>query len=252
MNLSQVPSEAWGCLIGGVILLVLGVGLTSYHHVGPTEIAIAERGGVVIGEKHSGIHWDFWTWYTYYDTKIQVHQSTQAAATNDLQDINVDISVGYKLQADKLENIYQRVGNQAAITAKVLDPVVAQTLKSVSTKYSGEELIQKRNEVSTEVKSLLTDKLSKEYNLDVTEVALTNMVFTNPDFNAAIDRKQIAEQQSLQAKFELDKAKIDAQKQRALQQSLTKEILEKMWLEKWDGRLPQYVGKDIPLYMPSK
>jgi regulator of protease activity HflC (stomatin/prohibitin superfamily) len=221
-----------------VVFSLIIVLLTSIKTVGATEVAVATRFGNVKGERYSGIHLELFSSYTKYDTRTQVHSTTQAAATNDLQDISVDITVNYRITADQVSKMYSEVGNQEAIKLKVLDPLVAQTLKSISTNYGGEELIQKRNEVSKEIQKSLTEKLSSQYHIEVQEVSLTNITFTNADFNAAIDKKQIAEQDTLKAQFELEKSKIDAQKQSALQQSLTAEILQKMWLEKWNGVLP--------------
>ncbi len=251
------PTNQGYSVAGGCLVLLVGVILffvTSYHQVGSTEIAVTERFGNITGERTSGVHIDLFTGYTYYDTKIQSHSSTQAAATDDLQDINVDLTVNYKVKPDKITEIYKNIGDQNSIKIKALDPQIAQALKSVSTKYSGEELVQKRNEVGAEVEKLLIEKLA-EYNIEVVDVSLTNMTFTNPDFNAAIDRKQIAEQDTLKAQYELEKSKIDAEKSKAQQTSLTPEILQKMWLDKWNGQLPttMYVTDDTAKFLlPAK
>jgi len=86
---------------------------------------------------------------------------------------------------------------------------------------------------------------------EVEGVSITNLSFS-PEFDKAIEEKQVAEQRSLKAKFEQDKAKTDSQtqiikaqaegeKQRLLQKSLDQRLLSKMWIEKWDGKLPTYM-----------
>lgn len=252
MDESGSKGEVVGAVLGILAVFFVIILFLTFHQVGSTQVAVAERFGDVLGERSPGIHFDFFTKYSKYDTKLQTHQSTQSAATSDLQDINIDVTVSYKIRPDKVTEIYRTIGNMDDVKVKALDPVIAQTLKSITTQFGGEELIQKRNEVGDLIQKELTEKLETGYSLEVTDVSLTNMTFTNAEFNAAIDRKQIAEQDSLRAKFELERSKIEAEKSKAQQESLTPEILQKMWLEKWDGKLPMYTGSNIPLYMPIK
>lgn len=59
-----------------------------------------------------------------------------------------------------------------------------------------------------------------------------------------IQRAQQAENEvkvaEAQAKKLLVAAEAEAEANRLKQQALTPQILEKMWIEKWDGKLPQY------------
>lgn len=212
--------------------------------VSPTEVAVAERFGQVIGQREPGIHFDLFSTYTRYDTRIQTAKSTQAAATDDLQDINVDVTVNYRLRRDNISDIYQQIGGQLDIQSKALDPLTAQVVKQVATKYGGEELIRAREEVSATIQDQLTTLLGDDYYIDVEEVSLTNLTFTNADFNAAIDRKQIAEQKALEAEFDLERVKLEAEQQRVQQETLTEEILRKQWIEKWNGVLPTTLVTD--------
>lgn len=230
-------SSIWGCL--GIVGFIIVVGLLfSIKVVSPTEKAVAVRFGHVAGVRGNGIRIDPLANYEKYDTKLQVHSTTQAAATSDLQDINVDITVNYSLKPDKIEDIYREIGTMENVTVKVLDPLVAQSLKSIATQYGGEELIQKREEVSKAIQEQLTADLGDSYHINVHAVSLTNMTFMNAQFNEAIDKKQIAEQDALRASFELETSKVEAEKQRVQQSTLTAQILQKMWIEKWNGQLP--------------
>ena len=62
--------------------------------------------------------------------------------------------------------------------------------------------------------------------------------------NEAIQRAQQAENEvkvaEANAKKLLEAAQAEAEANRLKQQALTPQILEKMWIEKWDGKLPQY------------
>jgi hypothetical protein len=52
------------------------------------------------------------------------------------------------------------------------------------------------------------------------------------------------------AKFNLDKANLDAQAQNAQKTSLSPELLQKYAIDKWDGKMPQYVGGDSVFNIP--
>lgn len=256
-NRSGVPSGIvlQGCfgLFVLLILCFLVSLLFSFTTIGPTETAVATRFGEIQGTRNNGVHYSPFMSFTKYDLKTQSVVTKQAAATADLQDIDVEITVNYTLQGDKVLDIYKATGDQEALEEKIINPITAQVLKSTSTKYEGTELIQKRQEVTDEVKVELAKRL-EPYHVNVQEISLTNFVFTNPDFNAAIDRKQIAEQDALKAKFELDKTKIQAEQQRVQTETLTKEILTKMWIEKWNGVLPTTLAADdeTVIMLPAK
>jgi regulator of protease activity HflC (stomatin/prohibitin superfamily) len=103
----------------------------------------------------------------------------------------------------------------------------------------------------------------KKYGIEVQDVSLTNFEFSAA-FNQAIESVQIANQKVAQAQQELAQAQVDAQKtvaqaqaqadsQRLQQQTLTPELLEKMWIEKWDGKLPTTAaGNQSQFYIPTR
>jgi len=83
-------------------------------------------------------------------------------------------------------------------------------------------------------------------------VSLVDFVFS-PEFNKAIEAKQVAEQQAKQATFlvlkaakeaeaEINKAKGQAEAQRLQQQTLTPILLQRQAIEKWDGKFPTVMG----------
>lgn len=119
--------------------------------------------------------------------------------------------------------------------------------KSVSAKYTASELITNRAEVKKDVYDALKARLEK-YGITVQDVSITSFTFSKA-FNDAIEAVQIANQKIAQAQQELAQAKVDAEKkitqatadaeaQRLQQQTLTPELLQKMAIDKWDGKLP--------------
>jgi regulator of protease activity HflC (stomatin/prohibitin superfamily) len=96
-----------------------------------------------------------------------------------------------------------------------------------------------------------------DYHIIVDEFTIPNFEFP-PEFNAAILATQVATQQNLQAmqlqemaKTDAETASIVAQGQANAQKSqattLTPQYLQLQAIQKWDGKLPQYLTPSAPL-----
>jgi len=94
-------------------------------------------------------------------------------------------------------------------------------------------------------------------------VNLQNIDFSK-EFNRVVEEKQIAEQQIKTAEYnrqraEKDKAttilqaQAEAEKQRLLAVSTSRDVVELKWIEKWNGQLPTTVmGSSIPMVNLNK
>lgn len=92
----------------------------------------------------------------------------------------------------------------------------------------------------------------KEYGITITVLGLKEGIsFENPAIQEALDAKYASEQELIiqQNKNEaaLAKAKAEAEANEILSKSITEQILEMEKIEKWDGKLPTYVGGDSDL-----
>ena len=76
--------------------------------------------------------------------------------------------------------------------------------------YTAEELITKRSEVSNVIVELLTEKLQNK-GIMITALNITDLSFS-AEFDKAIEQKQVVAQQTEQAKYELEKAKVENEK----------------------------------------
>ncbi len=134
-------------------------------------------------------------------------------------------------------------------------------MKSSIANYTAEELITKRQEVSTIAQETLTNKL-KEKGINILALNLIDLSFS-AEFDEAIEKKQIVEQQTQQAQYELEKAKIENEKKienakaeaevmRQQNQQITEQTLKlkelenkSKLIEKWNGQLPTTVTDDV-------
>lgn len=126
-------------------------------------------------------------------------------------------------------------------------------------KYTSTELGEKKGVIVGAVKEYVVEYF-KEYGITITVLGLKEGVsFENPEIQKAIDAKFASEQELViqQNKNEANIAKAEAEAQailiaaqaqaeanRKLADSLTDELLEKLYYEKWDGKLPTVIGQD--------
>ena len=126
-------------------------------------------------------------------------------------------------------------------------------------KYVSTDLGAKKGEIMEAVKSYVVPYF-KEYGITITVLGLKEDIsYENPAIQDAID-KRFASEQDLEIqknKNEANIAKAEAEAQailiaaqaqaeanRLLSESLTNALLEKMYYEKWDGKLPYIYGGD--------
>ena len=134
-------------------------------------------------------------------------------------------------------------------------------------KHTSTELGAKKGDIMEAVKSYVVDYF-KGYGITITVLGLKEGIsFENPEIQEAIDAKFASEQELViqQNKNEANIAKAEAEAQailiaaqaqaeanRLLSESLTDEILTKLYYEKWNGTLPTYygIGGDSLIQLP--
>ena len=131
------------------------------------------------------------------DVRMQKYESTDnASASKDLQSINSNIAVNYRVDSSAVDDLYKNIGMNYEST--VVAPAISECMKAVTAQYTAEELITKRSEVSANMKDFLQDKLSDKY-IIVDSFNVTSFDFREA-FNKAIEETQNAEQHHQKAK----------------------------------------------------
>lgn len=186
------------------------------------------------------------------DVRVKKYESKDnSSASKDLQTVKSSIAVNYRVDQDHVSDLYQKIGMSYEST--VINPAISECIKSVTSRYTAEELITKRTEVSEEMKNFLQDKLSEKYIL-IDSFNIVNLDFTDA-FNTAIEEKQIAEQNALKAKYDLErikteadqavtKAKGEAEAMKLKNEQISQNIIYLEFINKWDGKMPTYYGSD--------
>ncbi len=233
--------QIYKLIIAGVVfLLLLWLIFSSTVTIGTGKIAVMTRFGKVTGQElGEGFHFKSpLDRANEYDIKVLKEETEAAAASKDLQDVKSTLVINYRLEAGQVSEVHKTVGT--FYKEKLVDPAVQEVFKGATAKYDATQLITDRATVKADAFNDLVNRL-KRYGIIVQDLSITNFSFS-PEFTNAIEAKQVAAQEAERAKFNLERANLDAQAQNAQKTSLSPELLQKYAIDKWDGKMPQYVG----------
>lgn len=143
------------------------------------------------------------------DCRTQKTEYTMEASSKDLQKIsNFKVAVNYNITKDTANDLYKKVG--VDYKSIIVEPAIQEAMKATIANYTAEELITKRNEVSAFALEALFNKL-QDSGITLTALNIIDLSFSE-EFDKAVEEKQIVEQQTEKAKYELEKAKVENEK----------------------------------------
>ncbi|MDR0974668.1 MAG: prohibitin family protein [Ruminococcus sp.] len=185
------------------------------------------------------------------DNRVQKAEATCSSASKDLQTISSVIAVNYKVLNDYSQSVYKNIGRNYVDV--IITPAIQECVKAVTARYTAEELITKRQQVSEEMREELIAKISS-YGFEIQVFNIITFDFS-AEYNAAIEAKQTAQQNALKAEQDLQRVRVEAEQTVAKAQAeadsynlksaeITPEILLMNYIDKWDGKLPVMVSGD--------
>ncbi|MGE5370521.1 MAG: prohibitin family protein [Solirubrobacterales bacterium] len=234
-----------GIVIGAILLLTV---FRPFVVVGPGERGVVTRFGKVQKEvMGEGLHWrtPIYEKVTIMDVKVQKEEIDANAVSKDLQTVSSKVALNFHIAPEATARLFQQVGLE--FPNRIIAPAMQESIKAVTANYTAEELVTKREMVAVEIRERISDKI-QPYGLRVDALNMTNFDFS-VEFNAAIEQKQVAEQNALKAKRDLDRIKVEAEQQIATaraeaeafklkSQQLTPMMIEMEKIKKWNGKYP--------------
>ncbi|WP_322495608.1 prohibitin family protein [Chloroflexus sp.] len=262
------PMQSWSMSAFVVIALLVMIGVFMASNA-VTTIEAGTRGvlktfGEITGVLDEGLHFrmPFITSVTVVEVRTQRYESNSSAASRDLQTVTTQVVINYRPDAAQVDRLVREIG--VDYERRVVDPAIQEAIKAATARFTAEELITRRPEVSDLILSVLSERLMPR-GVIVENVSITDFNFS-PEFARAIEAKQVAEQDALRAARELERARIEAQQQvaraeaeakarleiaraeaeslRLLGEVISPQLLQLRFIERWDGILPRFVGGD--------
>jgi membrane protease len=258
------------CAVIAIILLLM-----SFYNVDTGQVAIIKRFGKVIAIKEDGLNFKIPLIDSVY--KMNTREQTLkfsyegdnndapaiSASTRDMQTVLVSVTVS-DVVTDPMKLYRAFTGNHVR---SMMIPRVKDAVQSQVAKYTIEEFIAKRDQLSKDIYDDLEETFGN-YGVTLTNISIIDHDFSDA-YESAVEAKKIAEQQVEEerqkqqkliveqenkvklAELEVEKKKLEAEANKIVTDSLSKEILQKQMIEKWDGKLPYVTGDSGTILSPE-
>ncbi len=218
-------------LVAALLLTTVCVGLV---FVEPNEIGlvvtILGSGGIRPQPLSAGLHWivPFAERVERYSIRNQTYTMSVATSegqvqgddsiqvrTKDGQQVYIDASVIYAVDQQKAVALYKTWGS--SYEDGLVRPIARGVIRDAASQYGVEEIVSSKR---AEMEAAITQQLEKTFqdnNLVLRDFVLRNIRFSD-EYAAAVEQKQIAEQQAQQAKFVVEQKRQEAEQARQVAQ----------------------------------
>ena len=137
------------------------------------------------------------------------------ARTKDGQEVFIDASVIYAI--DKVKVVELHIAWQSRYQDELVRPTARGIIRDVASQYGVEEIVSSKR---AEMEQLVTEQMTQKFaenDLELIDFVLRDIHFSE-EYAKAVEQKQIAEQQALQARFVVEQKKQEAEQARQVAQ----------------------------------
>lgn len=264
-------------LIFGIFIDVVGPAYGFFGRVPTSHVGIVTTFGKMSDETlEPGFHMkNFFDKVSNVDTRTQKYTVQILAFSSDIQQVNLTANLNFNVDKKNAPILYREIGTD--YLNSLIDPRFQENVKVVVSRYTAEELIKHREELSEEAFTLMKDDLAP-YGVNVSGVSITDVDFTDA-FTNAVEAKQVAtqerltaqtqqEQKTMEAQAEAErktiaaqaeaeiarieaeaeayaikmKAEAEAEANKKVADSLTQELIDYTEVQRWNGVKPQFMS----------
>lgn len=188
----------------------------------------------------------------------QTSEDTAECYSADLQQINVELRVLFRIPESSVVKLYQQYEGDPF--ESLVSPRTHEALKEVMAMQSAEQIVKSRESIKTRALGLTRDKLGTL--IVIEDIVIQNISLTK-ELEHAIELKMIQEQEAQRSKFVQTRAQIEADtaviKARGEAESIrirgealieNPSFVELQVVDKWDGIAPLVVGHGDGLMLP--
>eukprot|EP00007_Cunea_sp_BSH-02190019_P004436 CAMPEP_0174237478 /NCGR_PEP_ID=MMETSP0417-20130205/8394_1 /TAXON_ID=242541 /ORGANISM="Mayorella sp, Strain BSH-02190019" /LENGTH=269 /DNA_ID=CAMNT_0015316239 /DNA_START=149 /DNA_END=954 /DNA_ORIENTATION=+ len=204
-GLVGVLNAAWKIGAGVSVAGLLAAQTLYVVEPGHSALIFDRFQGVKEEEYNAGIHFKvpFVQYPVMFDVRTQPRILRTETGTKDMQMVGLAVRVLYEPERTKLSKIYQNIGLEYA--DQVLPSIGNEVMKAVVAEYEAHELVTLREKVAKTIVSRLRTR-AKNYNIRLRDISITQLQFS-PEYTAAVERKQVAQQLTERQRFLVEKAR---------------------------------------------
>ena len=197
-----LPATVLG-LVSAVLIILSCLRTVPTGHTG----IITVFGKVEDQTYEAGVHFTApWKTVINMDNRNQKASIDLSCFSSDIQEVSVTYTLNYQISKSNAQTIYKDIGISYYET--VIQPRVQEAVKSELAKYTAEQLLSNRSQLSQDIRNVLTDKLNA-YNIIIVDASIEDLDFSDA-FTDAVEAKQVAEQKSKQAQIEQEQKTMEA------------------------------------------
>jgi regulator of protease activity HflC (stomatin/prohibitin superfamily) len=262
--------------IGITLAVILVVLSSAFYTVRYGTIGVVTRFGQIVGEPvKPGLHVKlpfidnvlvYRTQKIIYETLASnLYSNSESNAdyqdfavdttTKDGQQISLRYTVRFAINPEKVRQVAETLGTEKEAVEKIVKTDSRIWVRSLARNYAAIDLYSGNIQ---EVAEEITDKLKprfEENGIVLDEFGIRSIIFRE-EYIATVEQKQIekekitteeylAQQEEFKKKALITKAQGESESQRLQQQTLSNNLIKKLYIEKWNGILPEIMtGSD--------